>query len=696
MIFDCSYERGHLMNCHSVSTDRRALFVLLMSAFALPMFIGCGSGAGDATPGSAGGRRDAGTRRDTQAASGGTSGGADATSGMGGSLGAGGTIDTNPTGGAGGLATSVSDAGNPRDVFSDLVIDSGREALSAPDVGGGSVDVWVIEPPKDGGVAETNLPIDLAREMNNIVLDVAPETARDGLPDVPMDGLPDVPMDVAPDVAMDVSPDVSVSADLPVDVQLAVDSGGFSTCSSPGWAKQLALSSSATGLSGDKEGNPFVVDTFFNSLSLGGTAGTITSSGDSDALVLRLDPSTGSAVWAVHFGDTQSQAASSVAVDKSGHVGFVGQYQGGMTIGTSNISNLGAWPYGYVGAVQAADGASLWAKSVALSADLGSAPALAGIAANPHFDDFAVCGYASILATDIVTDSQAQAGGGYDIVVAKVKGSDGSVLWGRQFGGTGNQKCTAVAIDDSGNVVISGSYFGQLDFGSGAFSPAGAANVLLPWVAKLSGTDGSVIAAMNAPPASGVAAAGTTATIWAVDTDAAGNVAIAGQFHSAVSNYLTFGTTNLTCAGSADAFVVKFDHSLVSVWAKSWGDAGQEAATGVAFDSHGDLSVVGRFNSTINIGPAGGILTATTQSGTSNADVFFAHLDGASGASTCAVRFGDSGAQEADRVFVARSAIGVNKDVPFVRGTVTSVLDFGTVSVSTTDPSITNSWIARF
>jgi len=438
------------------------------------------------------------------------------------------------------------------------------------------------------------------------------------------------------------------------------------------------------------------VDSLFGSVSLGGTAGTIVSAGDADAFVMRMDPSTGNPVWAVHFGDAQAQTAAGVAVDMSGHVAFIGQYQGGITVSTSNISNLGSWPYAYIGAVQAADGASMWAKSAALSADVGSAPALAGIAANPHFDDFAVCGYASILATDLVTDPQALAGGGYDIVVAKIKGSDGSLLWGRQFGGTGNQKCTAVAVDDNGNIVIAGSYYGQLDFGSGAFSPAGAANVLLPWAAKLSGTDGSVMVATNAPPAAGVAAAGTTTTVFAIDTDATGNVAIAGQFHSATSNYLTFGGTNLASAGSSDAFVVKFDHLLVPVWAKNWGDSDQQSATGIAFDSRGDLAVVGKFNSTINIGPAGSILTATTQSGTDNSDVFFARLDGASGTPSCALRFGDFGSQEADGVFIARSASGASKDVPFVRGLASSVLDFGTVSFSTSDPSILNSWIAKF
>ena len=360
-----------------------------------------------------------------------------------------------------------------------------------------------------------------------------------------------------------------------------------------------------------------MINTLYASANFGGTVGTLTSAGDGDAVVARIDPTTGGTVWAKQFGDTNLQTGAGVAVDKSGHVGFIGSYQGNITINASAFSNSQEWLDGYVGAVQAADGTGLWGISVALmdaTTQISTLPTLAAIAANPNYDDFVVCGSASIAATDLNPPSPqpALAAGGsddYDIVVAKIKGSDGSVVWARQIGGSGNQVCTAAAINDSGDVLIAGTYSGQLDFGSGAFNPAPAANVQLPWVAKLGGADGSTKAAINGKPgATGAMLTGITA----IDTDSSGNVAISGYFRRA----LTLGTTTLTSASAAtyDALAVKFSPSLDLVWAKNWGDTDTQSAMAIAFDSSGNITLVGRFNSTINIGPGGGNIDGSIRS----------------------------------------------------------------------------------
>jgi hypothetical protein len=52
-----------------------------------------------------------------------------------------------------------------------------------------------------------------------------------------------------------------------------------------------------------------------------------------------------------------------------------------------------------------------------------------------------------------------------------INGSDGTVIWGKQIGGTGDQTCESATIDNNGDVIIAGNYGGTLDFGGGALPP---------------------------------------------------------------------------------------------------------------------------------------------------------------------------------------------------------------------------------
>jgi hypothetical protein len=60
--------------------------------------------------------------------------------------------------------------------------------------------------------------------------------------------------------------------------------------------------------------------------------------------------------------------------------------------------------------------------------------------------------------------------------------SDGNHLWSKSFGGDsfgGEQRCLSVAADGSGNVVITGYFFGTIDFGGGLLASGGGNDVFL-------------------------------------------------------------------------------------------------------------------------------------------------------------------------------------------------------------------------
>ena len=52
-----------------------------------------------------------------------------------------------------------------------------------------------------------------------------------------------------------------------------------------------------------------------------------------------------------------------------------------------------------------------------------------------------------------------------DIYVAKLAGGSGSCLWAKRFGDGYDQSGNAVAVDGSGNVVLTGYFFSTVNFG---------------------------------------------------------------------------------------------------------------------------------------------------------------------------------------------------------------------------------------
>ncbi len=58
--------------------------------------------------------------------------------------------------------------------------------------------------------------------------------------------------------------------------------------------------------------------------------------------------------------------------------------------------------------------------------------------------------------------------GGRDIFVAKLAGADGSHIWSRHFGSPYEDGGSAVALDASGNPIVTGNFLGMVDFGGGS------------------------------------------------------------------------------------------------------------------------------------------------------------------------------------------------------------------------------------
>jgi hypothetical protein len=206
----------------------------------------------------------------------------------------------------------------------------------------------------------------------------------------------------------------------------------------------------------------------------------------------------------------------------------------------------------------------------------------------------------------------------YDLTVANTFDISG---WTRNWGGSAynqSEEAAGVAVDPSGNVYVTGAYWGTVDFDPG------------PGVDEHTTNDSSVNqhkdAFLSKFDASGKF---LWARTWggggrsdthdrgqAVACDSMGNVYVSGYFYGAtasgppVCTPVDFdpgpGVDNHTSNGYYDCFVTSFDSGGNYRWARTWGGAdwgtwpgsynlGQDEAWGVGCDSSGNVYVAGHW-----------------------------------------------------------------------------------------------------
>ena len=226
---------------------------------------------------------------------------------------------------------------------------------------------------------------------------------------------------------------------------------------------------------------------------------------------------------------------------------------------------------------------------------------------------------------------------------------DGDHLWSRRFGDSNSQYGRSIAADSQGNLLLTGEFYGDVDFGGGQLLSAGSSDIFLTKLAVGSGNHlwSQRFGDSNAQYARGVA------------VDSQGNVLLTGMFRGTVD----FGGGSLTSAGGLDAYIAKFDAQGSHLWSKSFGDANNQYGQGIAVDSGDNVWLIGSFYGTIDLG--GGLLASA-----GGLDVFVAKFD-TSGNHIWSGRFGD--AENQDGTAIALDAAGN----ALLAGTFEGSLDFG-------------------
>jgi hypothetical protein len=157
--------------------------------------------------------------------------------------------------------------------------------------------------------------------------------------------------------------------------------------------------------------------------------------------------------------------------------------------------------------------------------------------------------------------------GGIDAYVRKYDAA-GTELWTRQFGSTGLDQVSGVAVDAGGSVYV-----------------AGAAGAALPGQVSAGDNDAYVRKYNAAGTELWTRQFGTAALDSAIGLDVdAGGVYVAGATEGALPGQ--------TSAGSTDAFARRYDAAGTELWTRQFGTAALDTANGVAVTAAG-VSVAG-------------------------------------------------------------------------------------------------------
>jgi len=180
--------------------------------------------------------------------------------------------------------------------------------------------------------------------------------------------------------------------------------------------------------------------------------------------------------------------------------------------------------------------------------------------------------------------------GEFDISLSKFD-SSGNTHWAKTWGGTGWDYGCGVAVDSSGNVYVTGTFWGTVDFdptavGEDIHTSNGDGDAFLTkfdssgnfiW-AKTWGWKGPL-----------------SDTGEGVAVDGFGNVYIIGDFMGTVDFDPGPGVDSHSSNGNQEVFMSKFDSSGNFLWAKTWGANNADVGYGIAVDGSGNLYVTGFF-----------------------------------------------------------------------------------------------------
>ncbi len=378
----------------------------------------------------------------------------------------------------------------------------------------------------------------------------------------------------------------------------------------------------------DENGNVLLTGSFYGTIDFGG--GPITAA-STDMLVLKLNPG-GMHLWSRRIGTGGTDVGIANFSDGMANTIVVGELVSGATTdvgGGNSISCSRAFAAKYAGAT----GAHVWSKCLGTgtietrhvasdamgnfvvlgviygTVDFGGGPIIADANGSMYLAKFSGMdgshiwskklapydGYFRDLAMDtsgnlaLVGSFQSSinvggttlvSNGGEDCWVARFNPM-GQHLWSKRYGDTGTDQAVGVDFDAAGNLVVTGSYTGAVDFGNGTLTNGGGEDAFL---VKLSASNGTLQWANHF---------GKTyyerGKLVSVAPD--GTIIVGGIFYS----FTDFGTGTINSTGGDDLFLIKYDALGTLLWGKPIGSGSYDDIWALDTDKDNNSGFAGMF-----------------------------------------------------------------------------------------------------
>jgi hypothetical protein len=407
------------------------------------------------------------------------------------------------------------------------------------------------------------------------------------------------------------------------------------------WAKNIGESLPAWGqsITVDRNGDVYATGGFQGTVDFDSGAGTanLTSNGDYDVYILKLD-SSGNYVWVKRFGGLGNDTGFFLTNDYSGNIYTTGFFNGTVDFEpgtrTSEFTSQGSADI-FISKLDPNGGVSYWNNK---STSSNIAASVFGGEGGEQGISIAVDSSGNIYSTGVFTGtadfdpsdgvSNLTSAGENDIFISKLDPS-GNLLWAKRFGDTTGDTGKSIAIDSSGNVLVTGDFTGTIDFDPGTGVANRTSNGGYDFFVLKLDPSGNFLWAKN------VGGEGAESGIFiAVDRD--GNACVTGIFSRVVDFDPGTGVLNLTSSGGLDIFVTKFDSAGNHLWSNGRGGSTNDIGDGIGVDSSGNVYSSGVFSGTVDLDPSEGVFNVTS----SGANDMFISKFGPSGNFLWAKKFG--------------------------------------------------------
>jgi CHU_C Type IX secretion signal domain/Ig-like domain CHU_C associated/FG-GAP-like repeat/IPT/TIG domain len=242
--------------------------------------------------------------------------------------------------------------------------------------------------------------------------------------------------------------------------------------------------------------------------------------------------------------------------------------------------------------------------------------------------------------------------------------TDGNFVWAKSIGTGGLESVVgrSIALDNSGNLLITGLFSSTADFDPGA----GTFNLTS---AEAAGGNNAFLCKLDASGNFAWARAmlGTgAAEAYSIVADNSDNVIAVGAYSGTIDFDPSASSFNLTSVGNFDAFISKLDASGNFIWAKSLGGSSNEYGNSIAVDNAGSIFITGLFKGTSDFDPGVGVFNLTSSG---LFDSFISKLD-ANGNFVWAIPVGGSTAKDDSGIAIAIDASGNLLCTGFFEGTI--------------------------